>query len=182
VLYQGQTRWKVRKSFSVLLDWEPLEKTNVPVAALLQKYLPDFEYHLYDFSVYSDEEIRGAVFLQTTLLLKNVHRPDLGEKLLEIFSRLSLHRETPVLEYLRTLLIYIAAASNSIAEPQIKRALCRVFNQNQGERMATFLDTWIQQGLQQGLQQGKQEGFLELTLRLLEKRLGKITVAQRKVI
>jgi hypothetical protein len=32
------------------------------------------------------------------------------------------------------------------------------------------------------LQQGKQESFLELTLRLLEKRLGKITVAQRKVI
>lgn len=32
------------------------------------------------------------------------------------------------------------------------------------------------------MQQGKQESFLELTLRLLEKRLGKITVAQRKVI
>lgn len=126
----------------------------------------------------------------TLLLLKNIHRPDLGDKLLEIFSRLALLPEPRVLEYLRTLLIYVAAATDKVKEPQVKQALRRVFVKEEGGRMATFLDVWIQegvekgmqQGLQQGVQQGRYEGISELTLRLLEKRVGKVTVMQRKAI
>ena len=52
--------------------------------------------------------------------------------------------------------------------------------------MAPFVEEWRQegreQGIQIGLQQGIQQGVTEMTLRLLEKRLGGVTTAQKRTI
>ena len=48
--------------------------------------------------------------------------------------------------------------------------------------MAPFVEEWRQEGREQGIQIGLQQGITDMTLRLLERRVGHITVAQKKTI
>ena len=48
--------------------------------------------------------------------------------------------------------------------------------------MAPFVQEWRQEGEQIGIQKGLKQGVTEMTLRLLEKRVGRLTVAQKKTI
>jgi predicted transposase/invertase (TIGR01784 family) len=59
VVYHGERQWKVSPNFQVLVD--------LPEA--MGRYVPKFEYLIWDLSQYSDEEIRGGVVLLVTFLL-----------------------------------------------------------------------------------------------------------------
>ncbi len=48
--------------------------------------------------------------------------------------------------------------------------------------MAPFVQEFRQEGIEIGLQQGEQRGVQNLTLRQLEKRVGRVTMAQKKTI
>ena len=53
VIYHGEKPWQVPTQFLSLVE--------VPVE--LRRYLPEFQYHLSDFSHLSEEEIRGQIWL-----------------------------------------------------------------------------------------------------------------------
>jgi len=54
----------------------------------LRRYWPAFQYELQDLTTLSDEDVRGEVLLQVTLLLmKYIQDPVLGERLEKIFVR-----------------------------------------------------------------------------------------------
>jgi hypothetical protein len=60
-------------------------------------YVPDFKYILFDLTQYTDEQIKGSVQTQLTLLLlKYILDPDLFKKLPNILSLLSkiVHQDT----------------------------------------------------------------------------------------
>ncbi len=72
VFYHGQDKWHYTLAFADL----------VQAPAALRPYTPDFQHLLIDLSAYSNDEIRGEVWLRANLLLlKHIFDPDLIHKL-----------------------------------------------------------------------------------------------------
>jgi len=69
VFYHGKRRWYGRTDFATLF----------PKIEGFSKYVPSFEFCLYDLSRYSEEEIRGRVLSRIILLLmKHIYEEDFG--------------------------------------------------------------------------------------------------------
>ncbi len=171
VIYHGTTPWKAGTKFNDLFEIS---------SDYLQRYIPDFTYHLYDISHLNDDEIKGAVLLRATLLtMKYIFSPDLRKHLDKIFGIFQdlISRKTG-LEYLEILLRYLVNASDLISREDIERALKSI---PEGEKiMPTIAEEWkkegfeqgiqkgIQQGIQKGIQQGIQKGIREGLLEAVE--------------
>jgi predicted transposase/invertase (TIGR01784 family) len=149
VLYHGAARWKVASNFQALFE----------VPAGLAPYLPEYHYWLCDLSQYSDEAIKGAMTLRVGLLvLKYILRDDLREHLADILDLLGqLSQQQTGLEYLETVLRYLAGGTDKITKEELWDALEAAFPEG-SRTMSTPAEQWRQEGLQQGLQQGRQEG------------------------
>ena len=151
VVYHGRSKWKVGPEFQDLFD--------IPEA--MEGVLPDFGYLLCDLTQYSDEEIRGAVTLKAAfLLMKHIFSEDLADRLPEILGFLrDLMNKRSGLEYLETVLRYVASGSDHIREEEIKRGLDQVLREKEGNIMPTVAEQWIEQGMQRGMQQGMKQGM-----------------------
>jgi hypothetical protein len=146
----------------------------------LRQYVPDFEYHLIDLSAFDETEIKGEVFLRVgLLLLKYIFSTGLLPRLPRILALLPLPEQSAV-EYLRTVLYYLAKGTGKVTESQFAGALNQAFPQEGEGIMQTMIDVWIQQGVEKGLQQGgqagkqagRQEGSAAITMRQLQRQVG----------
>ncbi len=57
VIYHGNDEWKIKTTLGEMI------KGNRELPEDVKKYVPDYEYLLYDLSRYTDEEIKGEVQL-----------------------------------------------------------------------------------------------------------------------
>ena len=179
VVYHGRSKWKVGLDFQDLFD----------LPGALQVYLPDFRYLLCDLTQYSDEEMRGAVTLKAAfLLMKHIFAEDLADRLPGILELLKdLLNKRSGLEYLETLLRYVASGSDQIREEEIERGLKEILREKGGDIMPTVAEQWIergiQQGIQQGIRQGIQQGILETSrtalIEVLEERFETVSQTLR---
>ncbi|GAB6163985.1 Rpn family recombination-promoting nuclease/putative transposase [Desulfothermus naphthae] len=152
VIYNGHRKWTIKTNFSDLFG--EIEKE-------LDIYIPDFNYLLYDLSTISDEEIKGKVILQATLMaLKYLTTPEPGKYLKRIFSLFKdLGESNTPLQYLETLLSYIASASDKIDEKDITEAIKQI--KKEANIMPTLAEKWIEQGRIEGRMEGRIEGRIE---------------------
>ncbi|MBI4332088.1 MAG: Rpn family recombination-promoting nuclease/putative transposase [Chloroflexi bacterium] len=157
VVYHGERQWQPALDFGSL----------VGVGEPLSSFVPDFRYLLCDLTGYSDEKIRGGVILRVALLLlKYIFREDLEQRLPEILGLLrELSTRRSGLEYLETILRYLAHAAEGLSEEGLKKAVEAALQETGGGIMPTLAEKWIEQGLQQGLRRGLLEG-IELDLEL----------------
>jgi len=165
VVYHGVAQWQVALDLWSLFG-APEE---------VRPYMPDYRYWLCDLSAYSDEEIQGEVLLRMGLLtLKYILRDDLREHLRDILGLgAELVRRETGLEYLETLLRYLAQGTEKVGEEDLRAAVEETIPKG-GKLMATIAEKWVEQGLQQGLEQGLQVGALRQLLRVLEHRFGEV--------
>ena len=135
--------------------------------------MPGFEYLLYDLSEYSDEEIKGAVVLRVAfLLLKHIFSSDLPEKFPGILGLLKdLLNKRNGLEYLETVLRYVASGSDQIGSAEIEESVRQVFEGQGGDIMPTAAEQWIEQGIEQGMQQGIEQGMQQEAMKLLSRQI-----------
>ena len=157
VVYHGSAAWHVGLDFGALFQGpEPL-----------RAYWPEFQYHLCDLSAYSDAEIKGEVALRVGLLvLKHIFRDDFEERLPDILTLLwELTGQATGLEYLETILRYVALGTDRASEEGLRRAVETVFARQGGTAMRTLAEQWIEQGIQQGRREGLLTG-IELGLEL----------------
>lgn len=179
VIYHGRERWRVAGNLGTVIDWHE--------AVALRRYVPEFEYHLVDLSTYSDEEILGIALARVGLLvLKYVFTGELLRRLPEILQLLPF-REQSALEYLVTVLRYASETNRKLTREEFAD-LTEQLPTETGATMETMAEGWFndglrkgrregrQKGLQEGRQEGRQEAGLELTLRQLQHRIGKINV------
>jgi len=153
VVYHGRPRWGVARDFAALFD----------LPAVLQPYLPQFQYHLADLSAYSEAEIKAkverAVILQIGLLsLKYIYAEDVGEQL-ERIIRLAyeLLDQPTALDYIRTILRYMAAGTDRLNETELKTIILKVIEEGD-KLMPTLAEQWMQQGEAIGLEKGEAIG------------------------
>ncbi len=162
VVYHGKSKWNAGPDFYALFD--------LPDG--LQAYMPNFRYLLCDLSHCSDEEIKGTVTLRAAfLLLKHIFSDDLSNRLPEILSLLkSLSDKQSGLEYLETILKYLASGTDRVGAEDLKNVVTKIFEDKGEHIMPTLAEQWTQQGLQQGLQQGKLQSVRESVVENLEAR------------
>lgn len=150
VLYHGPTRWQIEPRFDALF--------NGPDS--LRAFWPAFQFQLTDLSHFSDVQIRGAVFLHAALLwLRHIYDPRIHDQLPRMSQLLgALARQETGLEYVRTLLWYLAAAGERITEADIRQLAVSALSQEGEAIVATLAQRWLERGVEQGLEQGRQEG------------------------
>jgi len=151
VVYHGKAAWQVGLDFGSLFEG-PDE---------LEPYWPQFQYELCDLTAYSDEEIQGEVILRTGLLLmKHIFRDDLEERLPEILVLLrDLAEQKTGLEYLETMLRYVAQGTDRVSEKGLRKAVETALAAEGGRTMRTLAEKWLEQGREQGLKQGMEQGL-----------------------
>ena len=148
VLYHGRNKWQIPKSFSSLLAQED---------EYLRQYSPDFQYLLYDFSLHSDEQIKGEALGRIALeILRHIFDPHLADKLPAIINLLEeVNSKETTLEILEILLRYVVKGTKRFVEKDIVEILGHTVIED--NIMKTFIDEYIDQGLKKGRQEGRQE-------------------------
>jgi predicted transposase/invertase (TIGR01784 family) len=151
VLYHGDSRWNIAPNFGAL----------VAAAEELRLYIPEFRYELVDLSAYLDDDIKGAVMARVGLLiLKHIFDPDLAQRLPDILALLRvLTSQKTGIDYLYTVLRYVAQASKIVNSEDLKNALEAAFPTEGENVMPTLARQWMEEGIQEGRQQGLQQGL-----------------------
>ena len=153
VIYHGEKAWQSAADFLSLLD--------VPEA--LRPYLPDFHYHLSDFSYLSDETIRGEIWLRVSLsVLRSIFNPLLRHELEPLINLIfELKDQRTGLEYIRTILYYLSRATERVSREELQTVLLRQGAEGE-QAMMTIAQEFIQEGIEQGIEQGLQDSILDL--------------------
>lgn len=164
VVYHGRERWNVATDFQALVEAD----------AVLRPYIPNFTYHLTDFSLNSAENIRGAMQLQLILqALRHIfdkrlahHLPIMMQIVVEVW------KQNPNTETIFTVLRYIAIANNTITKQNLGTALQDALGAEGEPIMSTIAQEWISEGIEKGIEKGRQEGQLEFLQKYLVWRFG----------
>ena len=150
VVYHGREKWNISRAF------EKLVFTPDP----MKPFVPHFSYHLWDLSHYTEDEIKGGVFLKVTaLLLKHIFSKDMGERLpgiFKLFERIINGRSG--LEFVEAALRYISSGSTHVEKEDIVRALKVTLDEEGEDIMSTLAEQWIDEGFQKGMEKGEQKG------------------------
>ena len=172
VVYHGRLKWKVGLDFQDLFD----------LPESLQEYFPDFRYLLCDLRQYSDEEMKGAVTLKAAfLLMKHIFSKDLADRLPGILKLLrDLLNKRSGLQYLETLLRYVASGSDQIREDELERGVKEMLKEEGGVVMPTLAEQWVERGIQQGIQQGILEASRGDLIEVLVSRFGMVSQTLRR--
>lgn len=126
----------------------------------MRPYLPDFYYHLNDFSHLSDEAIRGEIWLRVSLsVLRAIFNPHLREELDDLVALMfQLSEQRTGLDYIRTILYYLNRATEKIRREDLQQALLQ--QGAEGKKLInTIVQEFIQQGMEQGMEQRMQQGL-----------------------
>ncbi len=147
----------------------------------LRPFWPELQVQVFDFSAYSETEIRGALLLRATLLLmQSVFRPDLLERLPAILELIrELTEEHKTLEYVEIAVRYLFATSNRVTPAVVKDLVEQVFEERGGEVVTTVAEQLIQQGIEQGMERGIERGIERGMERGMER--GRVLAMQQTV-
>lgn len=164
VFYHGKDKWNIVSNFIELYD--------VP-AKVFENYLPKFEYFLCDLSKYNDDQIKGDILLQVSLLTFK-HIFDKRESWKSVLPRLTkllsqLGENDHVLNYVRAYLTYLMDRAD-VSKDDVKQMIESSFP-SKGDKL--FM-TPAQELKLEGEQIGKIKGEIALLDELLKE--GTITV------
>ncbi len=151
VIHHGERKWAVPLNFQALFEGLP---------AGIRPYLPDFQYHLTDFSWASDEDIKGNIWLRVSAaVMRAIFDPRLRDELDNLLALvLQLSRQQTGLEYIRTVLYYLSNATDRVPRKDLEQALLRQEKEGK-EIMATIAQEYIQEGYRQGMERGVERGM-----------------------
>jgi predicted transposase/invertase (TIGR01784 family) len=112
LIYHGEKPWKVDTSFISFFD----------IPETLKKYIPAFNYELYDVSHMPEEDIRGIVELRIVLMaFRYIFHPEILKELKKIFQLFrELKDKKKFNQFLELLLVYINSNVNNVKAEQLR--------------------------------------------------------------
>lgn len=156
VLYHGNTDWYVRPSFSNLLEGY----RDFPQE--LQKFVPDYEFFIYDVSDYEDEDTQLNVFLRIILMVfRDIRNNDIQVILNTIYRSIDylrqLHCEKTATQYLETLFYYIFRVHRHLTKKQYYDIINHIENtyQEGSELAMTLAEIFRNEGKEEGRAEGR---------------------------
>jgi predicted transposase/invertase (TIGR01784 family) len=179
VIYHGKADWRIPSSLGNILNGYD------QLPADLKVYIPNFDYLLYDVSVYTDEKIKGIAQTKIGLtLLRDIFTAD-TDKLLQSFYR-SVHylneledRQTGI-EYFETMIRYLLSSAKQLTERDMDEMIRKIEKTFlEGSELAmTLADILREEGRKEGREEGRKERGTEIlaetALQMLIERFGKV--------
>lgn len=167
VIYHGEKRWKIHKSLGEFIYG--FEKIPTEV----RKYIPNYEYELYDISSYTQEEIKGQAVLRITMeFMKNFSIGDI-EETKELIKRTiltlnELDQKEKATELFEICMRYVL---NSPQEINIEDILdiTKMLSKERSDEIMTLADKLRQEGLERGIERGKESILWKLILKKFPK-------------
>lgn len=161
VFYHGRSKWSSPVNFNALIDFKGREH--------LRAFVPDYYFFLCDLTHLTEAQIKGGSLLQTTMLLmKNIRRRDLRQRLQQFWVKLTDVAPERLINFVTSCFAYISSANDYMNAEEMKRILKESFPDKEGSIMAKLAHDWIQQGIQQG----RQQELTNTCIRQLHRRIG----------
>ena len=157
-VYHGKKGWDIGVKLSDLMEGYKTLPEEV------KKYIPDYEYLIYDISSYTDEEIKGNVKLKVVMkILKNIFKSD--EEFFKIFKEAvevldKLEKQEKGIEYFRTFIYYVLNVRNEVNLKDIYD-LVKEISVERSEDIMTIADELRKEGMEKGIEKGIEKGKLE---------------------
>jgi len=158
LIYHGDKMYNIDKNFISIVN----SRVNT------EKYIPDFEFLFYDFSIYTDQQIIGSIQLQITLkIMHSIYtKNNLEQNLDEIFKLIKkLSNSKSILEYFTIGLKYILEIKNYDLEV-IQNKIDKIIPER-----SDILMTTADRLREEGMKKGKEEEIIETITVLLGQKL-----------
>lgn len=162
VVYHGEKEWKVKTELGEMITgYDELSQD-------VKRYIPNYEYLIYDLSKYTDEEIKGEAQLRILLsIFRDIFTKD-REKLIESIERAAHYldelddRKTGI-EYFETFMKYIMNAGQKLKKTDIAEIIKKIENTypEGSDIVMTLAEILRKEGIQEGIQEGKLIGLEE---------------------
>ncbi|SKA03827.1 conserved hypothetical protein (putative transposase or invertase) [Selenihalanaerobacter shriftii] len=156
VIYHGQKEWDIDLNLADLL---------VDVPEVVAKYVPNYQYLLYDLSKYSHDEIKGGAKLRIFLeILRGIFRGDFVESFKEALIVLEeLEEKEKGIEYFEVIVRYVMNAKEDLSVNDLEKVTKEISSERSEELM-----TIAERLREEGKREGKKEGKEEVAKKLLE--------------
>ena len=125
----------------------------------IKKYVPNYEYLLYDISRYTDEEIKGEAQLRIILsVFRDIFTKNsrgLQESILEAVEYLvELEDKQSGIEYFETLMRYIFSARANLTKTDVKEIIKKIGTTypEGSEVVMTLAERFMEEGVMKGLE------------------------------
>ena len=160
VIYHGEKKWNIATSFGDFFE----------MSDSLARFVPDYDYLLFDLSDMSEEEIKGDIRLRVGFLLfKYIQDERLRHELPRILRLIAeLTQKESALQYIETVLRYLSRGTDKITQEELKLIVKEAFPEGD-PIMATIAEVWHEEGRQKGKEEGKEERELEIARTMLVK-------------
>jgi predicted transposase/invertase (TIGR01784 family) len=157
VIYHGESKWDIARNMSSMI--EGIESLPEGV----KKYIPSYEYILYDLSPYGDEEIKGNAKLRIFLeILKAIFYKEFDDfiEVLEksIITLEELEQQEKGIDYFETFIRYIMNARKDITITDVYDVV-KSISLERSEEIMTIAEQLIKEGMEKGIQEGMQKGM-----------------------
>ena len=165
VVYHGRGGWNISPKLSGIIE----DYARLPEA--ITKYIPEYEYILYNISAYSNEEIKGSVKLRIFLqVLRDIFEQDYEQFLQTLKEAMSafnrLEKQEKGIEYFETFIRYIMNARNDL-ELKTVYEIAKEISLERSEIIMTIAEKLIAEGIEKGIEKGMEKGKLEVAGNLL---------------
>lgn len=153
VIYHGRDKWNIKNTLVEMIKGYD----NLPQD--MKKYIPNYEYLIYDISRYTDEDIKGELKLRILLtIFRDIFTKDdkgLQETVLKSIEYLrELEEQQTSVEYFETLMKYIFSARVDLtkeAANEIIRKIETTYPEG-SEVMMTLAEQFREEGTMRGLE------------------------------
>ena len=155
VIYHGKDRWNIKNTLGELITGYKDLPTD------LQKYIPDYEYLIYDISKYTDEEIKGEAQLRILLTIfrdifikNNKELQESINRAVEYLQELE-DRQTGI-EYFETFIRYVFNARKSLTKRDVEKMIEELEKTYpEGSKvMMTIIERFKEEGKEEGMLKG----------------------------
>ena len=167
LIYHGNRKWKYGNSLSELIE---------ATSEAISDYIPGYNYLLYDFSNYSDAEIKGQIKLRLFLkLISHIFDDDFDKGLREVLPLLiELSEKTTGLEYIETVVKYILNIGEEISLNELDQKA-----KNISAEGSAVIMTIAEKIYHDGKEEGKVENMHEMIEFAMELKFG---LSSKKIV
>lgn len=187
VIYHGKNSWNISNNLGEMIE------NYYTLPENLKRYIPNYEYILYDISQYKDEDIKGNVYLRIVMsILRDIYSDNKKDIQYNIYNAAkclnNLKDKETAMHYFETYVRYVLNASKVLGErditqiiddieyiyPEGSEVVMTIADILREEGMKKGMKKGIQKGMQKGIQKGKKDALVETAINLLTKRFGEI--------
>lgn len=177
LIYHGKDNWNCGNTLGdIIKGYEELPDS-------VKKYIPNYEYIVYDISRYTDDEIKGSAHLRIMLtLLRDIFTKDDNEFYKSFVNAIEYIKELEDkqsgIEYFETMIRYIYSARKNLTKETADKLQKELKNNypEGSDLVMTLAEELRKEGMEKGKKEGEKKGeanaLARTAIKFLTKKLG----------